>query len=151
MILIKAPDNPDWAFTYMGYNPWFLQKQENVAFVPALDVIDYFHSVSTLAPMIAQVPLHDTSFNRSKSNIAFIEGCYFGAVCLIPEWWGKIPGTISYTDSDSYERGLQSMLSGELDLKKMNKLGWDYIKKNHLLSKVNKLRFDLMKSLLNER
>ena len=98
-----------------------------------------------------QIPLFDSSFNRSKSDIAFIEGSYFGAVCIIPAFWGKIQGTLSYNSIDTYKEQLAKSINGTLDLETMRDEAWQYIKDNLLLSEVNILRFNLMKTLLDEK
>ena len=143
-------DNLDWNFTYMGYNPWFLAKEKNITFIPALDTIDFFHSAFDLAPTIMQIPLFDSSFNRSKADIAFIEGAYWGAVCIVPKFWGDIPGTLSYSDLNTYEKQLTKSIDGTLDLEIMREQAWQHVKDNLLLSDINKLRYNLMKELLDE-
>jgi hypothetical protein len=139
---------PQFEFTYVGYNPWFLEQGKNVTFHKALDIIDYFTTIYTLAPKVVQVPLFDSNFNRCKSNIAFIEATYWGAVAIIPEFWGEIPGTLSYKDNATYYEALRSVLAGEVDVKDMNDKAWVYIKENLLLSKVNKVRIDIINNLL---
>ena len=141
-------EHPEWEFTYVGYNPWFLPASKNIKFVRSMDVIDFFNTVFDMKPGVVHIPLNDTNFNRCKSNIAFIEAAYWGAVALVPEWWGEIPGTIPYSDNDSYYEGLTSLLNGTVDLEAMNKLAWNYVKKNLLLSDVNKLRVDVIKKTL---
>ena len=143
-------DFPEYEFTYIGYNPWFFPAAKNIAFEKARDIVDYFSNLFNLKPAVVQVPLFDSNFNRCKSNIAFIEGAYVGAVCIIPEFWGKIPGTLSYNDKESYYEALRSVLAGEVDIKAMNEVAWQYVKDNLLLSKVNKLRVKLIKNLLKD-
>lgn len=137
----------DWKFIYIGYNPWFLKKADNISFQKALDVIDYFDNGMTLAPSVMQIPLQDTLFNRCKSNIAFIEGAYWGAVCVVPEWWGGIPGTLSYNDKISYCESLTLSLLKEYNIVAQNNFAWQYVKDNLLLSNINKLRVELIKNL----
>ena len=138
---------PEWRFMFMGFSPWFLTKTDNKGHIPSLDVIVYFKTLLNMAPSCMHVPLHDNMFNRCKSNIAAIEGSYAGAVCIVPSWW-NFPGTLSYTDLDSYYEAIRSVLSGEVDKEAMNKEAWEYIQDCLTLSKVNEMRIDLINSLL---
>jgi hypothetical protein len=147
-ITMCAREFPEYEFTYIGYNPWFLEQTKNVCFLRAMDVVDYFDNTFRLKPAVVHVPLHDNLFNRCKSNIAFIEGSYWGAVCVVPEWWGHLPGTVTYKDNQTYYDALSSVLKGKVDIKAMNKLAWDWVKKHLLLSDINKLRVDIIHKLL---
>jgi hypothetical protein len=138
-------EHPDYQFVFMGFNPWFLSKAPNLKFVKQLDILEYFEAGMKLTPAVVQVPLHESIFNRCKSNIAFIEGTYWGATSIVPEFWGKLPGTISYTDAESYYEALNASIE---DKPEYNKESWAYIRRNLLSSEVNKLRVKLIKSLL---
>ena len=63
-----------------------------------VDPIEYFSVISNLRPRVFVVPLEDNAFNHSKSNIAWIEATYAGAVCVAPAWeeWDR-PGVLNYT------------------------------------------------------
>jgi hypothetical protein len=138
-------EHSDYSFIFMGFNPWFLSKAPNLKFVKQLEILDYFDAGLNISPSVVHVPLHDSTFNRCKSNIAFIEGTYWGATCITPEFWGKLPGTLTYKDADSYYEALTLSLEEKPE---RNKESWNYIKKNLLSSEVNKLRVKLIKSLL---
>jgi len=147
---------PEYEFNYVGYNPWFLGNSDgkpakNQCFIRAMDVVDYFDRCFSLKPAVVHTPLHDNLFNRCKSNIAFIEGTYWGAICIIPEFWGDIPGTLKYKDQASYYEALRSVLAGEVDIVANNELAWQYVKQNLLLSNINKLRVKVIKSLLKKK
>ena len=138
-------EHQDHQFIFMGFNPWFSTNSPNLKFIKTLDIQDYFDMGIKIAPSVVHVPLHDNIFNRSKSNIAFIEGSYWGAICIIPEWWGKLPGTLTYNDVDSYHEAMEVAITNNPN---QNKQSWDYIKKNLLASKVNNQRCKLIKSLI---
>jgi len=141
---------PNYEFNYIGYHPWFLEQHENVIFIRAMDVVDYYMRGVVLKPTVVQIPLHDNLFNRCKSNIAFIEGSFWGAVCIVPDFWGDLPGTLSYSTQAEYQAALDSVLSGEVDVVAQNKLAWDYIKANLLLSGVNKIRVNIVRELIGD-
>lgn len=115
--------------------------------VPDKDVMIYFQNCFNMSPAVIQVPLQDCLFNRCKSNIAFIEGAYFGAVPLVPGWW-NVPGALRYKDNESYYSLLKDALSGAIDLEAMNRLAWEYVCDELLLSKVNVKRLELINSLV---
>jgi len=136
----------DIRFLYIGYVPWFLNIGKNTAFAGAVDTMLYLEQIQAVAPSIMQVPLHDSLFNRCKSNIAAIEGAFAGAACLVPEWWA-MEGAIKYKDSKSYYEGINALLKGEVDIEKSNNASWEYIQANLLLSNVNKMRVELIEGL----
>lgn len=143
-------EHPEYEFTYVGYYPWFLAGSKNVNFIKPLEVIDYFNYVNNVKAKAVHVPLFDSNFNRCKSNIAFIEASYWGAISIIPEWWGNIPGTLSYNDQESYYEALRKVLEDEVNVAEMNNLAWQYVKDNLLLSNINKTRVELIHNILKD-
>ena len=140
-------DFPEWRFIFMGFSPWFLGDTTNKANVPSMDVVIYFKTMFDMAPSCLHVPLHDNAFNRAKSNIAYIEGSYAGAVCVVPAWW-NVPGALSYTDGPSYYEAIRSIIKGEVDKAVMNKMAWSYIQDCLTLSKINVQRLQIINELL---
>lgn len=140
-------DFPDWRFIFMGFSPWFLGDTTNKANVPSMDIVIYMKTLFDMAPSCLHVPLHDNAFNRAKSNIAYIEGSYAGAVCVIPAWW-NVPGALSYIDGPSFYEAIRSIIVGEVDKVAMNKIAWEYINDCLILSKVNVERLQIINSLL---
>ena len=138
---------PEWNFLFIGFYPWFLSKTQNKEFMPGLDIIMYFNKLYDLAPTILHVPLHDNTFNRCRSNVAFMEGTFAGALCVVPSWW-NLPGTLSFTDTASYYEAMRSALAGEVDIAAQNHMAWDYINDCLRLSQVNVLRMELINSLI---
>ncbi len=69
-----------------------------------VDPIEYFSFISNLRPRVFVVPLDDNTFNHSKSNIAWIEATFAGAVCVAPSWeeWQR-PGVLNYTPENFAE------------------------------------------------
>lgn len=139
----------DWNFMYFGWNPWFIPDTQNKKFVSATDPVLYFKQLYKLAPRIMQVPLVRSLFNECKSNIAFIEGTFAGAVCLVPDWqeW-DLPGTLKYSSAEEYGEKLELMLNEKVNFSKYNSQAWDYIFDNLRLSKINQLRVNILNSLL---
>ena len=140
-------DFPEWRFMFAGFSPWFLSKTNNKGNISLLDIVLYFKMLSDMSPSCLHVPLHDNPFNRSKSNIAYIEGSYAGAVCVTPHWW-NVPGALSYTDGPSYYEAIKSVIKGEVDKKKLNSEAWEFIMDTLPLSKVNVERLQIINSLI---
>jgi len=140
-------DFPEWRFVFMGFSPWFLADTANKINIPSMDIVIYMQTLFNISPSCFHVPLHDNAFNRAKSNIAYIEGSYAGAVCICPSWW-NVPGALSYTDGASYYEAISTVLKGEVDKAAMNNMAWSYIQDCLTLSKINILRLQIINSLL---
>lgn len=144
MFIQEFPANK---YLFMGYYPWFLSDTDNKTFVPGLDIIMYHQFLQEKAPKIVHLPLHDNLFNRCRSNIGYIEGTFAGAACVVPGWW-NVPGAAQYNNAQDYYEAMKGLLSGELDTERMNKTAWEYITDCLMLSKINKMRVELIKILL---
>lgn len=148
-----ADQYPKKSFVFVGYNPWFLtermdRKQAIVAgAMPVGEFMDFLYATGA---NVGIVPLHDSRFNRCKSNIAWLEMTWAGGVCLAPDWeeW-RHPGVFNYTDQKMFKEKFEhlcSMTSTELD--KFHTQSWDYIKENFVLSKVNHIRLETIDALV---
>lgn len=137
----------EWTFCFVGDNPWYItNKMRPGSFVvpPAQPIDEFWDFIKIAAPAIQIVPLADNDFNRSKSNIAWIEATWSGAVTLAPnfESW-HVPGVVHY-ERDTFREKLCSMID---DFESQNKATMarliesrDFIRSNLLLSKTNKAR-----------
>lgn len=148
-----SKDHKDYTFFFQGDKPWFLYEQtgKNVRFGENLDPMEYFEMINTIKPSIVIVPLFDDEFNRSKSNIAWLEGIYAGAVVLAPDWeeWQR-PGCINYKSPGDFGAKLRDLLSNGYDINGENQKAWNYIQENLTLKNVNKLRKKIVEDLLAE-
>ncbi len=140
-------DFPEWRFVFMGFSPWFLCDTSNKVNIPSMDVVIYFNTLFNIAPSCMHVPLHDNAFNRAKSNIAYLEGTYAGATCVVPAYW-NVPGALSYTDGPSYYEAIRAIIAGEVDKTAMNNMAWEFIMDCLVLSKINVQRLQVINSLL---
>jgi hypothetical protein len=132
---------------FMGFSPWFLSETNNKGHIPSLDIVPYMKTLFDMAPSCLHVPLHDNTFNRCKSNIAWIEASFAGTVSVVPAWW-NVPGALPYTDGASYYEAIKSVIKGEIDKVKMNAESWEFITDTLLLSKVNNERIQIINSLI---
>lgn len=87
----------DWKFVYIGNinAPRFQVRHNlsNVKLIPSLPLIQYFRKMHEINPSVVIVPMIDTTFNRCRSNIAWIEATSIGAKCVAPDWpaWSAPP------------------------------------------------------------
>lgn len=149
-----AKKYPNMSFEFLGFPFWNTMNQmpkENTKILSPVDIPVYFHALSTIRPKVMQVPLMDSPFNRSKSNIAYLEGCYGGAVTLAPDWneW-RHPGCVGYKSKDDYWYQLEQIIQmSPSDAMSASASGWEYILDTLTLSKVNKIRKEILENLFN--
>lgn len=141
-----------WMWRFVGDNLWFVtdyMPHKQVIWSQSLDVMEYNRHIYDICPKAIMVPLHDSVFNKSKSNIAWMEGMFSGAVCIGPDWdeWKK-PGILNYRDAKSFQHILEGVMSGEIETEVEAQRGWDYIKENLDLRKVNELRIKVIEELV---
>jgi len=141
---------PEWAFIFLGYHPWYVEPTTNKYDWDSMDVIHYFTNVKEILPALLTVPLADTIFNRCKSNIAYIEASFFGAVTLAPAWeeWTDLPGALFYTDQASFLEGIRLIANLEVDAYKQGILAWEYVQDNLRLRQINVKRVELINELI---
>lgn len=135
-----------WSFIFAGWNPWFLtehMRAKQAIVANPLPVGEFMDFIYTTAPQVGIVPLHDSRFNRCKSNCSWLEMTWAGAACLVPDWeeWQN-PGAISYRTPEDFKAGLALLLEMTPEKRaELNTLSLNYIRENYLLSKVNELRY----------
>jgi hypothetical protein len=152
-----AKENKDWTFRFLGEPCWEtkrLMPKENTVFDAGWkdDYSEYMDIMAGIAPSIHIVPLTDNTFNRCKSNLAWLEASAIGAATLAPKWSDEFnrDGVFRYSDGEFYEnlQGLIEMHTGDENLLR-GSVGYsrEYIKKNLLLSKINQSRVDIITKL----
>jgi hypothetical protein len=144
-------------YHFFGYAPWLLchrlpyyasgvtgEPLARIHLHKPEDIRVYHDNLRKFKPRLMHVPLIANSLNAAKSNIAWIEATYAGAVCIAPAWeeW-KMPGVLTYNSLDEY---YQLLVSGE-DRTEEWKKSMAYIKENLTLSGVNKKRIEILKGL----
>ena len=110
-----------------------------------MDIIAYHKFLLKNNSAIMHIPLVFNEFNMSKSNCAWIEGTFSGAACVapaMPEF--DRPGIAQYTDQASYKYQLQKLIESKSYRESQYKKSFDFISENLMLSKVNKLREDVL-------
>jgi hypothetical protein len=133
----------DWEFHFFGeidYQTLSLLPPTRTKIFPYTDVIDYFHQLKSSAPAVHIVPLEDNEFNRSKSNIAWIEATWAGATVFtnaLPEF--AKPGVLPLENIWDH--------IGMFTAHTSQALSHEFIQRNLLLDNVNHLRRDILNGL----
>lgn len=156
-IVKSIEKHTDWVFAFLGLRPMHYPEMANIKHYGITDPMMYFRNIVNLAPVAFHVPLKDNPFNRSKSNIAFIEAAQAGAVCIAPNWeeWKNKPGVFNYDSHEEYELLIASIIDaaakGGQTLRIQANEAWQYVVDNLMLSNINELRAELVKSLIETR
>lgn len=151
-----VPACPDWQWEFVGEPFWLAieelkkhVKPHALGLTAPMDPVKFFRYMAKQRPALVIVPLEDQTFNRSKSNIAWIEATAAGAVTLAPDWdeWRR-PGVITYTRMSEFSSKLLAFMEGEYDADAMWKQSRDYILENLQMKSVNMAREEIMNNLI---
>jgi len=149
-----AEKYPQWAWSFVGNDIWFItDKIKNHFNQKEVDIINYYKYISDLHSAIHIVPLRDNLFNRSKSNISWIEGTYSGSAVIAPSFAEfEYPGILRYTQSEeSFSYCLEKLINSKAERQKRYLESYDYIKKFLLLSSVNNERINIVEKMLDRK
>lgn len=144
--LIK--EYPDWQFIFVGeYWPFF--KGKNVVNIPTSYIMKFYGYLRQLNPGICLVPFADNEFNKSKSNINWIEATCCGATCVAPQWdqW-MIPGCVNYIDQEGFYEAVETLINDEFCRSQSHKDSAEYLLENYTLPKANEQRLKLIQELV---
>lgn len=146
-------ENSGWMMEFMGMNPMYITDYVDAYYTPYMNKSSYFSYLSKINGKINIVPLShrdkEIDFNKSKSNISWLETLYGGMISLAPDWdeWKK-PGIINYTSKQDFGEKLIAMMNGEFNLEKLRQESWQYIRENLTLEKTNEIRYELINQYL---
>ena len=148
---------PNMEFHFFGYRPEKLTTRyggnlEAINYIPGEKLVsDYMIRLLAIAPDIVIVPLEDNNFNRCKSNIAWLEATWAGAVCLAPAYMPEFnrKGIMNYENVNDLVTILEyvsnsPMRPNEAGLLAINQSD---IETNFLLSKINEARAEALQTL----
>jgi len=145
-----AKEHPEWGWIFIGNDVWYITDgipkhyQQN-----ELPILKYFKFLKNSQPAIQLAPLAFNRFNVGKSNIAWIEGTFAGAVCIgprMPEW--NRPGILSYGNAESFRALLEGLMTDSSLRERLFNESKEYIQDNLCLSKINQKRKDIVEGLL---
>ena len=142
-----ASNNPDWQFHFVGNPCWearrLMPKQNSFFKTDWHDYYSYLESIAELAPSIQIVPWCDSSFNRCKSNLAWLEATSIGAVTVAPEWADEfnLPGVVRYGANFGETLATTMMNVPSIDDSKR------CLSERFLLSKTNEKRLEIIRGI----
>lgn len=152
-ILEAAHRHPDHVWLFIGMNPWMLEShmpEGRLRHHQAIDPIEFMDVLQELRPSVLHVPLDDSRFNRSKSNIAWIEGAWAGAATVAPDWpeW-KRPGVTTYNGQPgSLAAAIDGVIGMSAELQQsLSDNSWEFITQNLTLEHVNRARLNILREL----
>jgi len=142
----------DSTWQFIGDNLWFVTEympHDRTFVSPAMDMMEYLRHLNATAGSLMMVPLHDSNFNRCKSNIAHLEAAYSGMVTLGPAWeeW-SIPGVLTYTGLADFDKHLSDVLNQRVDVQKMNAEARAYINEHYNIAKWNETRKEVIAEIM---
>ncbi len=151
-ILAIAETHQDWSWSFLGYDPTFItrhMKPGSFKSTPFVSNAQYRNNLNNLNHAIQIVPLTESSFNRCKSNIAWIEAAAAGAQTLARDWpeW-QHPEITHYKDEKEFEVRLLQMMSASQGSLFYKQTGFDYIQERLTLSHMNAIRYDVLRGLV---
>lgn len=132
-----------WVFVFMGYAPWMFRGYK-IQTLGMVDMMLYYMQLQNLAPAVLHVPLADNTFNRCRSNVAYLEATLAGAVTICPGWWDAV-GSIKYDNQAEYFEALKLATGNDIDREFMAKMAYEYVQDCLVLSKVNEKRAEIIK------
>lgn len=130
----------NWQFHFFGeidYQTQDIFEPGRAVIHPYSDVIDYMHEFHKSGTSLHLIPLEDNPFNRSKSNIAWIEASWAGAACIAPDFPEFQKPGITHFGKDSP--------TNPDDLVKLSR---DYIRENLMIEDVNLTRVEIINHLI---
>lgn len=141
--------HPDWRWLFCGSPFWKVREviaAAQLAVDPvSRDPVDYLRRLERLPAGVALVPLKDSPFNRAKSNIAWLEATYAGAAAVGPDFpeWDR-PGVTTYGAgvglAEAFGRAAECYARNVAESRA-------YIQEHLLLSRVNRLRAEILGGL----
>lgn len=141
----------DWIFRFIGNNPVGATHKithKDSSYMHPMPVTAYFKTLAKIKPSLCIVPLSDNIFNRSKSNIAYLEATISGAATFAPDWdeW-KNPGCVRYRSAENFQEGFKEILSGRVNIRENILKAQQFVLANFNLISENSKRKMILKEL----
>lgn len=148
-IVDVANRNPDWKFGFFGYDPVDItEKIKNHQFFNCIHLPEYFKQMVALHSTALYYALDRNEHAQARSHVSWLEATFAGMAYIGPDADEfKRPGTLNFNGPDEFERLLESVIKGEVDIDAKVAESWAEIQDKYLLSKVNAKRADLLKQL----
>jgi hypothetical protein len=123
--------------TWWGDIPYFM-PEDQLFTLGWTDINLFFPMLKKLAPSYVWKPLEDTQFNKAKSNIALLESCVAGALCITNDkgekWKPAITAEQARDNVDSWKA-------------KRFREQADFVRELYNIEKVNEKRLEILKGI----
>jgi len=137
----------DWNFYFLGVATYKVSEwipKEQLTTISVGSIIKYFEVLRIMQASICLVPLHNNDFNKSKSNIGWLEATYARCATVAPNWpeWGH-DGIAHYMPAKPgalFEAADALVANSDKQWAKSFKA----VNEHFLLSKCNKLREQIL-------
>jgi len=140
-------------YHFVGFSPWYLYdaKIDYSYTTWSNSLQEYFNNLYTINMEYCWIPMINNVFNRSVSNIAFLEATSVGAVCIIPEWLEEfnVGHSLWYKNHKELKSILTKIANNELDDVRNRYLAEcvNVINEKFILNETNKIRKNIIESL----
>lgn len=139
----------DWIFGFFGYDPIDItDKIKNHHIWHAMPVIDYFKTLNSIHASACYYSLANNDHAQSRSHVSWLEASFGGMLFVGPDHEEfKRPGILNFKTPEEFFSIMESVIKGEVDIKKHVDESWNHIQENYMLSKINNLRAQILKQL----
>ena len=146
--LIK--DLPDYEFHFFGYCPDFIRNKVSGKRLKHHKFTSpwlYMKFLAELRPKVVMVPLKDTEFNKSKSDVSWLEATMAGAISVVPDFIDSFKGKgLPYSNPKHfYDQIICATKLGSAAFSTQ-----DFMMAERSLDVINKWRMDCMELILKE-
>ncbi len=151
--IIKCMDETkDYVWGFFGFCPQFAidhLPSSRIRIYATDGCIEYLNTLLSLRPRMMYVVHNDTDFNKSRSNIAWMEATYAGAVCLTPDTkeWSTLP-SFKYSGKENFvQQFVAALSSDEIHIDNSR----DHLIANYQLDNVNTFRKQLATTAIGNK
>lgn len=132
---------------FMGTHPHCIEEHlvtGQYSHIPGVDPALFYQNLKQLNAAFHVIPLVDSAFNRSKSNIAYLEGTWIGgSLCIVPEFW-RDTGAVRYHNADELIEKILQFHDDPIGRATLVREAQESIRSRYLLSRVNNLRGNIL-------
>jgi hypothetical protein len=148
--IIEVMNNhQDWNLNVLGGEVKFLSDSVyNYRYCGDYNIHQYFAFLLRTNPGIIILPLKNNDLNYCKSNIGWQESTLCAATALTPHWWRLNDCSLTYKDHKSFANNFERLITEEYLRKELWTKSVQKVKKEYLLSNVNKKRIEIIKNLM---
>jgi hypothetical protein len=150
--LIKFLNNHDSTIEFIGDKFWNITDKmsaDRFKYTNPMDIMSYMNYIHASKAKCFIVPLQDNSFNRSKSNITWLEATMSGMLTIAPymEEWNK-PGILKYDTGETfYDCMERASKMPDSEKKRRIEESFDCIMDSYTLEKTNYIRLTSLNNI----